>query len=57
MNSSKDLSIFCSLLLTVISFFVAGLTIIGSIPWALIFIYWLVMACKNICDFFGDIDT
>lgn len=54
MISLEEFSRVCVGLLTVISFFVAMLLLLGSTPWPLIVMYWVVLAAKNLCDGFKD---
>lgn len=46
----KQVVIFLTCLLLMVSFAVVVLTILGVDAWPLILVYWLVLTVKNICD-------
>lgn len=46
----KQVVIFLTCLLLMVSFAVVILTILGVNAWPLILAYWIVLTVKNICD-------
>ena len=46
----KQVVIFLTCLLLMVSFAVVVLTILGMNAWPLILAYWIVLTVKNICD-------
>lgn len=46
----KQVVIFLTCLLLMVSFAVVVLTILGVNAWPLILVYWIVLTVKNICD-------
>ena len=46
----KQVVIFLTCLLLMVSFAVVVLTILGVNAWPLILAYWIVLTVKNICD-------
>lgn len=46
----KQVIIFLTCLLLMVSFAVVVLTILGVNAWPLILAYWIVLTVKNICD-------
>lgn len=46
----KQVVIFLTCLLLMVSFAVVVLTILGVDAWPAILVYWLVLTVKNICD-------
>ena len=46
----KQVVIFLTCLLLMVSFAVVVLTILGVNAWPLILAYWIILTVKNICD-------
>lgn len=54
MSWSGLISKICTLLLALFSLLIAAILSVGITPWALIFTYWLILACKNFCECYKD---
>lgn len=52
----KQVVIFLTCLLLMVSFAVVVLTILGVNAWPLILAYWIVLTVKNICDIVTQVE-